>query len=239
MPAYRQFSIDRARAGASNVSVNNPQESAFEKEFGKALAEQYQGFMKADTAAASKLASLQRLESLLRASGSTGPVGPALVSAKSLLKQLGVPVDDTTDFASAARALSNKMSLDARSTADGGGMPGAMSDKDREFLVAMTPGIDKLPNANAILIETQRRLAQREREVARMAREYRSRNKRFDEGFFDLVRKYADDNPLFGDLERLVAPASASGTVTPFGGALPAPNQGGNTVDFNNLPRGR
>ncbi len=236
-PAYATFMLDKQRAGASRVNVNNPQESAFNKEHGKNLAETYSNLLKADTAATAKLNNLKRLEDLLRNSGNTGSIKPALTSLQAIGKQLGIDISDKTDFAQAAQALSSQMALELRNPAGGAGMPGAMSDKDREFLVGMTAGIDKLPQANRLIIETQRRLAQREREIARLAREYRQRNNGFDDGFYDLLEQYAASKPLFDDLAPALAGGqSVSGSVTTLGAPAPTSNR---VVPFSALPSGR
>lgn len=236
-PAYEQFMLRKQRAGASSVNVNNPMQTAFDKELGKSQAEAYNNLLKSDTAAMAKLNNLKRLEDLLRNAGSTGSLKPALTSLQAVAKQLGMDISDKTDFSQAAQALSNQMALELRNPAGGAGMPGALSDKDREFLVGMTAGIDKLPQANRLIIETQRRLAQREREVARLAREYRQRNGGFDDGFYDLLEQYSASKPLFDDLvPALSQGASAAGNVFTIG--APAPTSG-RVVPFSALPSGR
>lgn len=200
-PKWVETQMALRRAGAPSVSVGMPaQENSFQKEYGKTLAESYGNLMKSDISAASTLNNLSRLESLLKSAGKTGPLAPTLTTMKAVVKQLGGDIDAETDYAKAASALSNQLALELRNPAGGAGMPGALSDKDREFLVGMTAGIHQLPNANAMIIETRRRMAKREREVAKMARDYRKRTGRFDEGFYQELAQYSEANPLFGDL---------------------------------------
>lgn len=54
-------------------------------------------------------------------------------------------------------------------------MPGALSDKDREFLESMVPGIEMDPAGRKMIVEARKKLIQRERDVARLAREYRKK----------------------------------------------------------------
>jgi len=89
------------------------------------------------------------------------------------------------------------MALELRNPSGGAGMPGALSDKDREFLVSMTPGIAKTPGGNKLIIDTARKLAKRDQDVARLAREYRQRNGSMNEGFYAELQKYSDANPIF------------------------------------------
>lgn len=204
IPGYISGRKEISRAGAPSVSVNTgTQENAFSKEYGKSLAESYSNLMKGDLAASSTLNNLSRLESLLKSAGQTGPIAPTLVGIKAVAKQLGITdpnIADATDYAKASAALSNQLALELRNPSGGAGMPGALSDKDREFLVGMTAGIHQLPNANAMVIETRRRVARREKEVAKLARDYRKRTGRFDEGFYEELARYSEANPLFGDL---------------------------------------
>jgi hypothetical protein len=96
--------------------------------------------------------------------------------------------------------LSNEMALELRNPSGGAGMPGAMSDQDRAFLANMTPGLGKTPGGNKLIIETARKIAKRDQEVAKMARAYRNKKGHFDYGFFDELQDYADKNPLFKDV---------------------------------------
>lgn len=201
-PAYQEWALKRAKAGAPSVSVDTRQENAFDKEYGKTLADSYGNLMKGDLSASSKMNNLSRLESLLKSSGNTGKLTPAILDLKQVADSLGMKgiIKDTDNFQVAAKALSNQMALELRNPAGGAGMPGALSDKDREFLVGMTAGIDKMPNANAMIIETQKRVAKREKEVARLARDYRKKRGRFDEGFYQELAQFSEANPLFADL---------------------------------------
>jgi hypothetical protein len=88
-------------------------------------------------------------------------------------------------------------------------MPGAMSDKDREFLVNMMPGISRTPGGNKLLVETMKKLAQRDVEVAQLARDYRNRRGKLDEGFYNELRQFSEANPLFQDTRK---PLSSFGT---------------------------
>jgi hypothetical protein len=112
----------------------------------------------------------------------------------------------------AIEAITNKMALDARSTAEGGGMPGAMSDADRNFLKAQQPGLSKTPEGRAAIIGNARKVAQRQVQIAQMANEYERANGRLDAGFDRAVADFAAQNPLFADQK---APASAAPAAAP------------------------
>lgn len=84
-------------------------------------------------------------------------------------------------------------------------MPGALSDKDREFLVSMVPGISQTPEGRKLLTEAWKKVNNRNIEVARLAAQYRGQKGRFDSGFDQVLSEYAAKNPLFsdGDFDRL------------------------------------
>lgn len=196
-PAYQQFQMAKAKAGASRVNVETRQETEFGKALGKQQGETYADLMKSDAMASSNLNKLSRLESLLQSSGNTGKLTPAVVELKAAAESLGFKVDPRLPFQQAAQALSNEIALGLRNPAGGAGMPGALSDRDREFLQNMVPNLAKTPEGNRMLIQTMKKLAQREKEIAKLAREYRKKTGRFDEGFYDALAEYSAKNPLF------------------------------------------
>lgn len=190
------------------TNVDTRQETEFAKSLGKQQGEDYANLMKGDMAASSKLNKLGRLESLLGSSGNTGKLTPATMELKAAAESLGFKVDPKLPFQQAAQALSNEIALELRNPAGGAGMPGALSDRDREFLVNMVPNLGKTPEGNKMLIDTMRKLAKREKDVARLAREYRKKTGKFDEGFYEVLSQFSAQNPLFPQ-----APASDGWSV--------------------------
>lgn len=59
--------------------------------------------------------------------------------------------------AQAAQAITNQLALSLRSTAGGEGMPGAMSDQDREFLLRSIPRLENTREGNRVMIDMMRR----------------------------------------------------------------------------------
>ena len=200
-PAYQKFMMDKARAGSSQVNVNTKQETEFGKALGKQQGEDYAGLMKSDMAASGTINKLSRLENLLASSGKTGKLTPPTMELKSVAESLGFKVDPSLPFQQAAQALSNEIALEMRNPSGGAGMPGALSDRDREFLQHMVPNLAKTAEGNKILIDTRKKIAQRDKEVAKLAREYRKQTGRFDEGFYQVLGEYSEKNPLFPQAE--------------------------------------
>jgi len=185
-----------AQAGAGRNSVTFLQEKEENKAVGKMFGEQFGDIQKAGFNAQAKISRLDRLSQVLDGL-QTGKLTPAMTNVKATLESLGISLDDKLGAAQAAEAISNEIALQTRNPAGGAGMPGAMSDKDREFLVATVPGLSKTPQGNRLLIETSKKLAQRDQEVAKIARDYRRKNGQLDEGFYDELQRFAAANPLF------------------------------------------
>jgi hypothetical protein len=183
------------------VTVDNRQENEFNKKVGAQMGEQYSELLRADMNAPATIGKYNRLGSLL-SSVNTGKFKGTTTELKAAAKSLGIDltamgVSDDLGPAQAARALSNQLALELRNPAGGAGMPGALSDRDREFLVQSIPSLENDPAAVGKMIEYRVKLAEREQQVAKMARAYRKKNGKFDEGFFDELQEWSAKNPLF------------------------------------------
>lgn len=187
---------DIAKSGASRVSVSTKQETEEAKTVGKGFGEEYVSIQKADRDANTKIANYDQLGTLLDGV-KTGKLTPLGTEISALAKSIGIDIDPKLGNKQAAEALSNQVALQLRNPAGGAGMPGALSDKDREFLVKMTPGLGKDPEANRILVSTAKALAKRDKEVAQLARTYRQKRGTLDEGFYNELAQFSAQNPLF------------------------------------------
>jgi hypothetical protein len=201
-------------AGASQVNVNAKQETEEAKAIGKELGKQYVDIQKAGTAATGKVNKLDRLSSLLDGVR-TGKLTPKMTEVAAFAESLGVTLDPKLDAKQGAQALIGELVLQARNPAGGAGMPGAMSDADREFLKSINPSLGQTTGGNKLIIETLRKIAKRDQDVARMAREYRTKNGTL-EGFSDELAQWSAENELFD-------------TENALSGAAPA-------VQFNYVP---
>jgi hypothetical protein len=185
-----------ARAGASNVSAMTKQEGEESKAVGKFFGENYADVQKAGFNAQSSINRINRLGQLLEGVD-TGKFAPLGVEVAKTAESLGLKVDPKLANKEAAIALSSEIALQLRNPSGGAGMPGAMSDADRNFLAGMVPGIEKTPQGRKSIIETAKKLAQRDIEVARMARDYRQKNGTINEGFYERLAQFSEANPLF------------------------------------------
>lgn len=201
-PAARQSFIVQAlkkqttHAPAPSANVVLRQEGEEAKSVGKFFGDAYANIQGAGFSAQSRVNRYSRLSQLLDGVNTGKFAGAGLEVAKAA-STLGFNIDPNMANKEAAQALSSEIALELRNPSGGAGMPGAMSDADRQFLANMVPGLATTPQGRTLMLETAQKLAKRDMDVARIAREYRKRNRSIDEGFYDELAKYSEANPLF------------------------------------------
>jgi hypothetical protein len=196
--------LDQRKASAARTEVRMPpMENEYDKSVGKYFGDKYATLQDGGMKAGGGIARMERLDQLLD-QVDTGAFAGTIQEFKKSAKTLGVDLEamgirDDVAPAEAAKALANEMALELRNPAGGAGMPGAMSDGDREMLKSMTPNLGQTPEGRKLLIDARKRMYQREQQVARMARDYEKRNKRLDAGFFDELATWSEKNPMFSN----------------------------------------
>jgi len=198
-PAFAAYQQSLKRAGAPQNSVTIGQEKAEAKKVGEMFGEQYANIQGAGFTAQRTIDRFNRLGQLLDGVN-TGKFSDIGLEVAKTAAAAGFNIDPNMPNKEAARALSSEMALQLRNPAGGAGMPGAMSDKDREFLQQMTPNIATTPEGRKMMIETSTRIAKRDMKIASMARDYRKRKGQIDEGFYEELNDYSSKNPLFADM---------------------------------------
>lgn len=189
------------------VRMTMNQEGAEAAAVGKGFAENYNDIQKAGFNANSKINNIKRMNQLLEGV-ETGKLTPLGTELAAYAQSAGFNVDPKLGNKQAAEALANEVALQLRNPSGGAGMPGALSDTDRNFLISMAPGIGKTPEGRKLISETTIKLAKRDQDVAKLAREYRKTNGHMDEGFYDVLSAFSAKNPLF---EEKYAPAPVTG----------------------------
>ena len=192
-----QKELSSASAPRTVVTTDMRQEGAEAQTVGKGFGEQFMKSQEAGLNADGKIARLQRMEQLMEGVR-TGKLTPKITQVTAIAESLGIKIDPTLDSKQAIEALTNEMALQLRNPSAGAGMPGQLSDKDREFLMTLPPGLEKTKGGNRLLIETAMKLAQRDKDVARIAREYRKKHGSIDEGLYSELEAFSEANPLFG-----------------------------------------
>lgn len=195
--ATAQSSPSQGRYG--KTTAQETQEAA-KKEYAvgavKDMVETRKIIMDAGRAASRTIAKYQQLGGLLEGfeGGALTPIGTNIAS---MANSLGLKIDKNLPNKEAAAALANEIALDMRNPANGAGMPGAMSDKDREFLVSLTPNSGQTAQGRRMIVNSAIAIAKRNEQVAEFARKYEQKYGQLDNDFFSQLSAWSAANPLF------------------------------------------
>lgn len=229
-PEYNKAMLDAITHPNSTVNIG-PGETAWETGINKNMAEQYTTMQGAAAAAQTKLGTLSALDDALGKAAYTGYGAKEVLALKKAAKGAGIDVGDVSGE-EASLAIGNKLALQVRSTASGEGMPGSLSNADRDFLTASTPGLDKTPQGNKLLLDVARRTEKRNIDVYRKANKYIKDHGKLDPSFFDELADWSEKNPLFTDEDKKKA-AAAGGGMDDAGGAA---GGGGTNTTAGGIP---
>lgn len=186
-----------AQSGGPGIPLQKEESQAYATARAKNYAEQAPKYQQAGQDASSTLRNLSTLETLYKDPNvAKGALAENISGLKNIGASFGIDMKGLSSE-QAAEAITNKMALASRSTAEGGGMPGAMSDADRKFLANMQPGLTKTPEGRAQIIDASRKVAQRQIDVANLARDYEQKNGQLDIGFDRVLADYAAKNQMF------------------------------------------
>jgi hypothetical protein len=201
---------------------------SYDTEFAKSTVKDFDEIKDAGRKGLARVGDLDVIESLIK--------NPSVLQGPGA-ERFSIPMRRTAEFfgikteglppTQLFQALVNKMALEARNPSGGAGMPGAMSDPDREFLRTMVPGLQNTPEGNAALIAIHKRVAQRDIEISRMAINYaKSNGGRMDLGFYDALHRWSAANPMWSDKQKAALAGNAQPSAapgSPAAGAAPAP----------------
>ena len=182
----------------------------------------YTSRMGAWDSARTQIRDVMLLQQLIGEGIDTGYGTELMMSVRNVSGSLGFEVDSIADQ-ELFGALTKKMALNMRSTADGAGMPGSMSDSDRGYLNDMVAGLSKTEGGNAIMLKVMEAQLRRDMKLGEMADEWMDKNGTY-KGFRQEAQAYSDANPMF---ESLNAEADA----------LIARNNAAKEGGFTNMPR--
>lgn len=213
--AARAFGGGQAPAGAGLGVTQNPADvkradaalavqTEQEKKIAGGQAEEFMSILKSERDAPNTIGKLTMLKNHL-ANVETGKAAPLTQSLKAyaayFAPDLAKNLTKDTPYAQAAEALSNELALQLRNPAGGAGMPGSLSDSDRNFLVSMTANVSNDPRAIPIMIDARIALEKRAQDIGKIARDYKRTNGKIDDGFYAAVADFAAREPLFAGQE--------------------------------------
>jgi hypothetical protein len=182
-------------AGAPKTTVTVEREKKEQGKIGEYLGESYGKFQEGANKARGTMGTLSTIEKNLEGI-TTGKITPAATVVAAWAKSLGVNIDPNIGAKQAVQAFTSQLALQLRNTGEGAGMPGQLSDKDREFLMGMTPGLEKTVEGNKEIISSWKKLAKRQIDVAKKATEWLDK-KGTMQGFDSYIADWSEKNPLF------------------------------------------
>ena len=150
---------------------------------------------------------LDVMQSLLDSGIDTGPLAGRLIGVKGLINDIfggaapGIFDEEEIARQEAMVAISNQLALIARNPDSGGGLPGATSNKDLQFLKGIVPSVVKTEEGNRLLIFIMRKRHENAVEKARQMDDYIRKNRSL-EGFNDQWQKWLDTEGSFSDQQR-------------------------------------
>jgi len=191
-----------SQLGVSANPVKLASDKVYQENTAKDSAEMYKNLQTSGMKAPGLISKYQRVGELL--DGVNGnKLSPTGLEVAKFAKSAGFDVDPKMGNKEAAASIANMLALSLRDPSSGGGMPGAMSDADRQFLMNSVPGLVNSDAGRKAMIDMQVKIHQREIEVAQKARAWQQRYGRIDapapdgKDFMTLLQSWADSNPLF------------------------------------------
>jgi hypothetical protein len=209
-----------AVAGAEEAAKVQPKVVLYQAEMAM---KDHDASQQAASKARTDLNDLNRLDELLKGV-ETGKMTPASQELKAWAKAAGfnletLGIKDDVANTQAAASLLNRMTLQMRNAGEGGGMPGSMSDADRQFLSKIPPDLATTTEGRRLIIDYMKRVNERTVEVAKIKNQFMQSKEPTTNpaAMWQKVQEYADSHPLFTDKDKLpeAAPAAAPGALTP------------------------
>lgn len=187
----------QSEARTAGIPLQNEAQKTYSTGQAKDLSERATEIRTAGFTADSKIGKYTQLAKLY-GNFEGGKLSKTAMDLAQLGNSLGLKIDKDLPNKEAAAALSNEIALTLRSPAGGAGMPGAMSDADREFLRSMTPQLGQTAEGRKLVVNAAVAIEQRNKDIATFARKYEQKHGMVDNGFYEQLSAWAEANPLFG-----------------------------------------
>ena len=176
------------------TNINTPgAESEWEKGMGKFGVETFTNIQNEASSAQDLLANTVVLENLMAdPSFSSGALAEQKMSYAKIIEALGGDAADVGTL-EAFRAVTSKRILDSM----GGSLGAGFSEGDRKFVEGMGAQLSTSKQGNKMIIDLNRKIANRKLEIASFADKYVRENGRIDKSFMGALREWSKQNPLF------------------------------------------
>lgn len=147
-------------------------ESAQSVEIGTSFGKKFIAAQDAGQQARGKELNMRMIQNLLDKVPFQGLQGPPTEAMYKAFAAAGAPIPKSASIADALIPMTKQLALTMRSTADGGGLPGQMSNYEDRLLQSMMPQLEKLPLANKIISTAYIAQQQRVQKIAKLWRSY-------------------------------------------------------------------
>lgn len=164
---------------------------------------------------ASKLSNFDAMDQLLDKLGnSTGPAWPLVQSMGNVIRTFAPEawpkMNEKIGAAEAYATIANPLTLALRQSVSsmlnekggGTGMPGAMSDADRDFLQSSLPRLTNSPQGNKLALRMLKAIERRKVEISQMADAYaKDHGGQLDENWPMVLRQFMAKRPMFAGVQ--------------------------------------
>lgn len=218
--SFLDYQTALKRAGASNTTISTKQETEYQKQRGKDFAKMANDIDTASNDAQRTINQISRMRSLLEKAPQGAGAETSTAIKRAMLpvaKMFGVEIDeDKLASAEGVQSLAQDMlaAVIARSK-------GSTSDVEFAEFGKAIPGLSKTAKGNAIILETMEEVAKRDREVAKLARAYETKNGQIDGGFMAELQRWQESNPLFTDAKRKEIEAAQKASASTASATFP------------------
>ena len=183
------------------ISVNPTEaEKAFDVEAAKDFVKDAATFRQSWSNATKMNQNLDMLDELYKDPNVTsGGLAENITGLKGIAASLNIDIKGK-GAEDAIRSITNRFALELRNPSGGAGMPGAMSDSDRNFLASIPPSLANTKEGRALIAMTMRAVNNRDIQVAQLAQKFQEQNNgRLNINFQKSLREWSDKNPLMSE----------------------------------------
>lgn len=206
---FTTWDMQRRRAGAPNYFEN-----AYNRVIGEQDAKLRGDINDAETNAFAQLNTYDAMEQLMNDPNFySGVMAEPVAGLRRFFGAIGLADPQSAVAIENFGALANESVLKAL----GGSLGAQISNSDRSFLQQTVPNLSFSEEGNRTLLAIQRAVAQRQIDVAQMARDYSAARGGIDDGFRQQIAQWREANPLFpqGSIPGISAAPSPMRTGTP------------------------
>jgi hypothetical protein len=211
--SFFDFKTQLKREGATRINNSiNTGEKAYDTKLGGAYADRFLESQKAGQSAVGQIGTLDIMDKLTADPNFYSGVGAEkfALPLKQAISRLGGDPNAAAPM-EAFRSLSSKATLDSM----GGSLGAGFSNADRDFVISQVPSLQNTPEGNKQLIQITRKVAERNQQIAKLARDYAAKNGRLDEGFDEALSRWAEANPMFKSSSKPQTSTTPAGTMLP------------------------